>query len=63
MMSGPGDIRLLWQLGRCRERLPPRGGGGGRGGSHGRAGLGKFGLALATLGSGRVLRLRKSFDI
>ena len=44
-------------LGRCRARLPPQGG------SRARAGLGKFSLALATIGSGRVLRLRKSFDI
>ena len=74
-MSSPRDIRLLWNLG----RLPPRGGGGdqvpepgvvghdcrlgGGGGQVPEPGLGEFSLALATLGSGRVLRLRKSFYI
>ena len=57
MMSGPEDIRLVWES-RALSCMTATSGGGG--GDHvPEAELGKFSLALATLGSGRVLRFKE----
>ena len=64
MMSGPGDIRLLWESRALSCATVASwwwwwGGGGARDIAQGW----EVSLALAMLGSGRVFGLRKPFDI